>query len=1052
MEKKFFNQGILIIILVIGLLLGMIESNNATSYRANDMGVEYYSHIQDIGWEEEYVKKDGEQSGTTGQNKKLEAIKINLKNAPQNAKIEYQAHIENIGWQNWMNNTELAGTTGKNLRMEAIRIRLVNLENYSVRYRTHVQDIGWQEWVEDGQVAGTTGRRLKIEAIEIEIISKEEKADIKLKQEINNKIYYSDGIEEEGIYSTNLENSNLILYLDGKEITNSLKVEEIEETEELLKYSNGLKTYRFKINMADLRNVSDGEHTFNFEVKNEDKTLVINSLKKTFTVDKTTPHIIYSTHIENIGWQTEVEDGKTAGTTGRNLKMEAIKINIENLPPEVKLEYQTHVQDIGWQNYVKEGEIAGTTGRNLKTEAIKIKLTGTSEYSVEYRAHVQDIGWQDWIRDGEIAGTTGQNKKLEAIEIRIVKKEPKAMIQMTTDISNTTFYTEKLEIKGWYLANIPNTILNINLDNENINSFVKQNPKDEVYTNYESFGGKENTPNPEFQITLPKEEVEKLSDGKHTLEVTVLKDDGINKLVTKKYEIKIDKTTLHLKYSVHMQDIGWMNQIEEGQLAGDINKNTKIEAIKIEALNITEDISLQYKSHVQDIGWENEWTVAGMQSGTTGKNKKIEAIRIKLNGTDKYSVAYRVYADGKGWQDWAYDGEYAGTVGENRKLKAIEIKIVPKVTDTKVRIYLDEPAENIASITNENHLIKGWAVANVNSNLKIYIDNQEIKNSIERYKRTDVINEIKGYGGDLTNENPGFRVNVDFGQYSLGNHTIKVQLLKEDGTIIQTYTKIINIKNKIVIKTGTYGISGLKVKGDARGSDLTYYQYGSGPNVFFATFCVHGFEDAWGSDGTELTLIANEFWNRIQAMNDENLANKWTIYIFPEVNPDGRRYGWTNNGPGRTTLFSQATANKGVDINRTWSTDFKEETSDRYYTGSSPFQAYEAMYLRDFLLSHKSQNGQTILVDLHGWFQQLIGDGGVRSYYKQQFPDTTDTATYGKGYLINWARANLGTNGRTARSALIELPAYIRTPQDVKTHNLSEKYIAATLSMLRGIV
>ena len=32
----------------------------------------------------------------------------------------------------------------------------------------------------------------------------------------------------------------------------------------------------------------------------------------------------------------------------------------------------------------------------------------------------------------------------------------------------------------------------------------------------------------------------------------------------------------------------------------------------------------------------------------------------------------------------------------------------------------------------------------------------------------------------------------------------------------------------------------------------------------------------------------------------------------------------------------------------------------------APFQAYEAQYLRDFLQSHKSQNGQTILVDLHG--------------------------------------------------------------------------------------
>lgn len=63
-----------------------------------------------------------------------------------------------------------------------------------------------------------------------------------------------------------------------------------------------------------------------------------------------------------------------------------------------------------------------------------------------------------------------------------------------------------------------------------------------------------------------------------------------------------------------------------------------------------------------------------------------------------------------------------------------------------------------------------------------------------------------------------------------------------------------------------------------------------------------------------------------------------------------------------------------------------------------------------------------------------------------------DTSTYGKGYLINWARTNLGSNGRAARSALIELPTYIKTPQDVKNNNITERYISATLSMLKGIV
>ena len=98
------------------------------------------------------------------------------------------------------------------------------------------------------------------------------------------------------------------------------------------------------------------------------------------------------------------------------------------------------------------------------------------------------------------------------------------------------------------------------------------------------------------------------------------------------------------------------------------------------------------------------------------------------------------------------------------------------------------------------------------------------------------------------------------------------------------------------------------------------------------------------------------------------------------------------------------------------------------------------------MLAHRSTTGQNVVVDLHGWTQQLIGDPILRNYYRTQFPENTDTATYGKGYLINWARTNIG-----ARAALIELPRNNYSDADVRNHNLVNRYIEATLSMLRGI-
>ena len=41
--------------------------------------------------------------------------------------------------------------------------------------------------------------------------------------------------------------------------------------------------------------------------------------------------------------------------------------------------------------------------------------------------------------------------------------------------------------------------------------------------------------------------------------------------------------------------------------------------------------TLQYQSHCQTIGWQQGWKTAGEMAGTTGKNKRMEAIAIKVN-------------------------------------------------------------------------------------------------------------------------------------------------------------------------------------------------------------------------------------------------------------------------------------------------------------------------------------------------------------------------------------------------------------------------------------
>ena len=251
---------------------------------------------------------------------------------------------------------------------------------------------------------------------------------------------------------------------------------------------------------------------------------------------------------------------------------------------------------------------------------------------------------------------------------------------------------------------------------------------------------------------------------------------------------------------------------------------------------------------------------------------------------------------------------------------------------------------------------------------------------------------------------------------------------------------------------GTYGKSGLAVIGDARGTDLKYYKFGKGPNVLFATYSIHGFEDNYAHDGTELTYIAETFKNYLLTTNDASLFYEWKIYLFPTVNPDGQVYGWTEDGPGRTTLVSAAPNGQGIDINRNWQIqgeEYKLYKEERNYNGTAGFQAYEAIALRDFLLSHRATNGQTILVDLHGWLEETIGDDELGAYYRNEFNLTKHVKTYGIGYLVNWARSTLGVS-KQARSVLVELPP-VYSHEELVQRQFAEKYINATINMLKDV-
>ena len=133
-------------------------------------GVNYNSHVMTNGWLG--YKANGATGGTTGQAKRMEALRVVLQG--YSGGIQYRAHVQTKGWLGWVGNDKIAGTTGEKRRMEAVQIKLTGAvaNTHHIEYRAHVRNKGWLGWVRNGSTAGTTGQSLQMEAVQIRLVKK----------------------------------------------------------------------------------------------------------------------------------------------------------------------------------------------------------------------------------------------------------------------------------------------------------------------------------------------------------------------------------------------------------------------------------------------------------------------------------------------------------------------------------------------------------------------------------------------------------------------------------------------------------------------------------------------------------------------------------------------------------------------------------------------------------------------------------------------------------------------------------------------------------------
>ncbi|MCU5753002.1 hypothetical protein OBG91_04455 [Lactococcus lactis] len=191
-------------------------------------------------------------------------------------------------------------------------------------------------------------------------------------------------------------------------------------------------------------------------------------------------------HMQNSGWQTSqtVNENQilNLGIVDTTLRVEAMKISVTG-PVSGGISYQAQSQSLGWQPAVSDGQIAGTVGKSLRMETIKVSLTGdlATSYDIYYRTQVENYGWLGWTKDGNPSGTVSKSLRLQALQLVLVKKG--STLPITVDTSKNPCISPDAPLQTYRMISSTN-VYNSGTDARNYQYFAikESNRSDGLYS------------------------------------------------------------------------------------------------------------------------------------------------------------------------------------------------------------------------------------------------------------------------------------------------------------------------------------------------------------------------------------------------------------------------------------------------------------------------------------------------------------------------------------------------------------------------------------------
>lgn len=311
------------------------------------------------------------------------------------------------------------------------------------------------------------------------------------------------------------------------------------------------------------------------------------------------------------------------------------------------------------------------TGINSITVKADVIISSSQTSQPRYRTHVQSYGWQNFMTNGNMSGTSGKAKRLEAIEIH----SPNSAEGGITYQTHVQSYGWQDWVSNGQSSGTSGEAKRLEAIKIKLTGNLEKNYDVYYRVHAQSFGWLGWAKNGESSGT------EGFGYRLEAIEIKVVpKSQDAPGSTNKPFvEYSKPKEKMKLSYSTHVQSYGWQSPVNDGKTSGTVGKAKRLEAIKINIENPEYNGGISYQPHVQSYGWL-DWKSNNQVNGTSGQAKRLEAINIKLTGdmAKYFDVYYRVHSQKLGWLGWAKNGQTSGTSGLGYRLEGIEVQLVKK--------------------------------------------------------------------------------------------------------------------------------------------------------------------------------------------------------------------------------------------------------------------------------------------------------------------------------------------------------------------------------------